>query len=90
MGPIVSGAMSTSVAIAVVTFRRPALLHALLTSLQAQELPEDGDYAIRIVVVDNDAEGSAKRVLEAFGAGTPYPIESVVEPEPGIPLARER
>ena len=90
VGPIVSGAMSTSVAIAVITFRRPALLHGLLTSLQAQELPEDGDYAIRIVVVDNDAEGSAKRVLEEFGAGTPYPIESVVEPEPGIPFARER
>jgi succinoglycan biosynthesis protein ExoM len=82
--------MSTCVAIAVITFRRPALLRGLLTSLQAQELPADGDYAIRIVVVDNDAEGSAARVLEEFGEGTPYPIESVVEPEPGIPFARER
>ena len=58
--------MSTSVAIAVITFRRPALLHALLASLQAQELPEGSDYAIRIVVVDNDAVGSAARVLEEF------------------------
>jgi len=88
--PIVSGAMSTSVAIAVITFRRPALLRALLTSLQAQEIPEDGDYAIRIVVVDNDADGSAAKVVEEFGKGTPYPIESVVEPEPGIPFAREK
>ncbi|TCC58242.1 glycosyltransferase [Kribbella pittospori] len=82
--------MSTSVAIAVITFRRPALLHALLTSLQAQELPAEFDYGIRIVVVDNDADGSAARVLEEFGEGTPYPIESVVEAEPGIPFARER
>lgn len=82
--------MSTSVAIAVITFRRPALLRGLLESLQAQELSGDGDYAIRIVVVDNDAEGSAARVIEEFGDGTPYPIESVVEPEPGIPFARER
>jgi succinoglycan biosynthesis protein ExoM len=89
-GPIVSGAMSTSVAIAVITFRRPALLQALLTSLQAQELPDGTDYAIRIVVVDNDADGSAARVVEEFGEGTPYPIESVVEPEPGIPFAREK
>ena len=80
--------MSTSVAIAVITFRRPALLRGLLTSLQAQELPADLDYAIRIVVVDNDADGSAAAVLEEFGEGTPYPIESVVEPEPGIPFAR--
>src|SRR3954453_709970 len=90
VGPIVSGGMSTSVAIAVITFRRPALLRGLLTSLQAQELPSDGEYAIRIVVVDNDAEGSAARVLEEFGDGTPYPIESVGEPGPGIPFARER
>ena len=82
--------MSTSVAIAVITFRRPALLRGLLTSLQAQELPSGGEYAIRIVVVDNDAEGSAARVLEEFGDGTPYPIASVVEAEPGIPFARER
>src|SRR4051794_38890591 len=90
VGPIVSGGMSTCVAIAVITFRRPALLRGLLRSLQAQELPADSDYAIRIVVVDNDAEGSAAQVLAEFGAGTPYPIESVVEPEPGIPFARER
>ena len=55
--------------------------------MQAQELPADSDYAIRIVVVDNDADGSAAAVLEEFGEGTPYPIESVVEPEPGIPFA---
>ncbi len=82
--------MSISVAIAVITFRRPALLRALLTSLQAQVIPEDGDYAIRIVVVDNDADGSAAKVVEEFGKGTRYPIESVVEPEPGIPFAREK
>ncbi|MFF1817281.1 glycosyltransferase family 2 protein [Kribbella sp. NPDC058245] len=81
--------MSTSVAIAVITFRRPGLLRGLLTSLQAQELPEGSDYAVRIVVVDNDADGTAAQVVAAFD-GDRYPIESVVEPEPGIPFARER
>ena len=82
--------MSTRVAIAVITFRRPALLQALLDSLQAQELPEDSGLRGPHRVVDNDAEGSAREVIEEFGAGRPYPIESVVEPEPGIPFAREK
>ena len=59
--------MSTSVAIAVITFRRPELLKDLLDSLQAQELPADSDFAVRIVVVDNDAEGSAAEVIKAAG-----------------------
>jgi glycosyltransferase involved in cell wall biosynthesis len=80
--------MSTSVAIAVITFRRPDLLAALLRSLQDQVLPADGDYAVRIVVVDNDAENSAAEVVAASTG--PYPIESAVEPEPGIPFAREK
>ncbi|WP_112248012.1 glycosyltransferase family 2 protein [Kribbella monticola] len=80
--------MSISVAVAVITFRRPELLKGLLESLQAQELPADSDYAVRIVVVDNDAEGSAREVIEA--ARGKYPIETAIEPEPGIPFAREK
>jgi succinoglycan biosynthesis protein ExoM len=80
--------MSTSVAIAVITFRRPELLKDLLDSLQAQELPADSDFAVRIVVVDNDADGSATEVIKA--ADGKYPIETAIEPEPGIPFAREK
>lgn len=86
-----------SVAIAVITFRRPELLRALLASLQQQELRDDQDYAVRIVVVDNDAAGSAADpsigcpAAEIIAASTGrYPIESAVEPEPGIPFAREK
>jgi succinoglycan biosynthesis protein ExoM len=80
----------TSVAIAVITFRRPQLLKDLLDSLQAQELPESQACAVRIVVVDNDAEGSAAEVIAAAAENPRYPIESAIEPEPGIPFARER
>lgn len=80
----------TSVAIAVITFRRPQLLKELLDSLQAQELPESQACAVRIVVVDNDAEGSAAEVIAAAADNARYPIESAIEPEPGIPSARER
>ncbi|GAA0612783.1 hypothetical protein GCM10009534_54420 [Kribbella sandramycini] len=61
----------------------------MLASLQAQELPAGADYAVRIVVVDNDADATAAAVVAGFDGGR-YPIESVVEPEPGIPFARER
>jgi glycosyltransferase involved in cell wall biosynthesis len=80
----------TSVAIAVITFRRPQLLKDLLDSLQAQELPQSQACAVRIVVVDNDAEGSAAEVIAAVAENARYPIESAIEPEPGIPFARER
>jgi succinoglycan biosynthesis protein ExoM len=89
-GRLVSVGMSTTVAIAVITFRRPELLAELLGSLQAQELPADGEYAVRIVVVDNDAEGSAAEVIAAAAEVGPYPVDTAVEPEPGIPFAREK
>jgi succinoglycan biosynthesis protein ExoM len=73
----------TRVAIAVITFRRPELLRRLLESLQAQEVT--GRYRIRIVVVDNDPSGSARSVVPDGR----YPVEYAIEPEPGIPFARE-
>ena len=61
--------MSTRVAIAVITFRRPHLLKCLLDSLLAQELPADSGYQVRIIVVDNDDERSASEVI-ALAAST--------------------
>jgi succinoglycan biosynthesis protein ExoM len=81
--------MPTSVAIAVITHRRPGLLTALLASLDAQRLSDPDAYAVRIVVVDNDPAGSAADVLAEAAKEATYPITSAVEPEPGIPFARE-
>lgn len=82
--------MGTRVAIAVITFRRPALLEALLDSLLAQELPAEEDFTVRILVVDNDDEGSATEVIERAAKEARYPVEAAMEPEPGIPFAREK
>lgn len=82
--------MSTRIAIAVITFRRPALLEALLDSLLAQELPAEEEYAVRIIVVDNDDEGSAFDVIKRAAEDSRYPVEAATEPEPGIPFAREK
>ncbi|MFC5265000.1 glycosyltransferase [Kribbella qitaiheensis] len=82
--------MCTQVAIAVITFRRPSLLKCLLDSLLAQELPEGSGYQVRIIVVDNDDEGSASEVIALAAKDGRYPVVAAVEPEPGIPFAREK
>jgi GT2 family glycosyltransferase len=81
--------MPTSVAIAVITHRRPEQLKALLASLDAQRLSSSDDYAVRIVVVDNDPAGSAAEVIAEAAKEATYPITSAGEEEPGIPFARE-
>lgn len=78
--------MPTTVAVAVITYQRSTQLAELLASLEAQELPPG--HTCRIVVVDNDPDGSAAPVVEA--ARGPHPIAYVVEPDPGIPAARQR
>jgi len=77
------------VAIAIITHRRPELLKALLESLDGQRLREPERYDVRIVVVDNDADNTAAEVIAAAAKDATYPVTSAVEPEPGIPFARE-
>ena len=73
--------------ICVATFRRPALLERLLTDLLAQQLP-DG-VSTHIIVVDNDAQESARPVIAAFQA-TSASVEYLTQPEQNIALTRNR
>lgn len=68
--------------IAVATYRRAEDLSALLKSLALQT----GNYDVRYLVVDNDANGSAAVVVHE----APLKIDYVVEPVPGIVAARNR
>jgi succinoglycan biosynthesis protein ExoM len=75
------------VSVCVCTFRRPALLGALLDALAAQR------HAPRfeVVVVDNDAGASAARVIAAARAQYPaMDLRDHAEPEQNIALARNR
>ncbi|WP_345752694.1 glycosyltransferase family 2 protein [Microbacterium rhizophilus] len=67
--------------IAIATYRRPDDLRRLLDSL-AESVDDTAD----IVVVDNDAAGSARQVVEGHPLAPVYEIE----PEPGIASARNR
>jgi succinoglycan biosynthesis protein ExoM len=76
--------------ICVTTFRRPALLASLLDALlrQAGMGPR-----VRIVVVDNDAQHSARTVIEACrsdAADAGVQLVYAVEPRQNIALARNR
>jgi succinoglycan biosynthesis protein ExoM len=77
----------TSVDICVATYRRPAMLAALLEALARQGGP---GLALRLVVVDNDAAASARGAVEAFRAGAALPVLYRVEPRQNIALARNR
>jgi succinoglycan biosynthesis protein ExoM len=73
-------------AVCVATYQRTDGLQMLLESLVAQRGMQ-GRFLI--IVIDNDPDGSAQHTVERF-KDTNIPIHYEVEPEPGIPAARNR
>lgn len=74
-----------SVVLAVLTYRRPDDLAAVLPLLIEQV--EAVDVAASVLVVDNDAAGAGAAAATAFGH---LLVRAVVEPRPGIAAARNR
>lgn len=79
---------TTHIAITVATWTRPAMLAELLVSLQATVVPPA--TRLSVIVVDNDASGSARAVAEGARAALEWPLHYTVEPERNISLARNR
>jgi len=75
------------VALCVPTHRRPAGLARLLGSLESLVFP-DGAPELRVVVVDNDPDGSAAAVCETLAERSSYPIAYSREKRRGISHAR--
>jgi GT2 family glycosyltransferase len=73
--------------ICVVTYRRPEGLGRLLASLSALRVP-DPRPELRVVVVDNDPERSARAVCDAAAPGLAFPLVQLEEKRRGIPQAR--
>jgi succinoglycan biosynthesis protein ExoM len=71
--------------ICIATFKRPVLLEQLLRDLLAQQLP-DG-VSTHIIVVDNDAQESARPVVAAFQTSCTS-LEYLTQPEQNIALTR--
>lgn len=78
--------MAYAITVAIPTFRRPAHIVAALDSVlpQVDALRRSGDASVRVLVIDNDPDGSAREVVASFD------IDYVHEPRPGIAAVRNR
>src|SRR5271167_2266360 len=75
-----------TISVCIATYRRPDRLAAVLDDLSRQEL-----LPTEVVVVDNDADGSAAVVLEdRRRARPPFPLRYAVQPLKNIALTRNR
>lgn len=79
-----------SIAVGVITYKRPKSLERLFTALAQQTFTNIQKPDITVVVVDNDADGSARAVCDAAGHAHGLKVSYVVEPKLGIPIARNR
>lgn len=74
------------VSVCIATFNRAERLDALLNDLRRQRLLPD-----QVVVVDNDAQGSARPVIERHrSSACPFPIDFDIQPERNIARTRNR
>jgi GT2 family glycosyltransferase len=78
------------VAICIITFLRPDGLERCLDSLENLQFVKRRDVTIRVVVIDNDRDGSARPVIERLGDDWRWPIIYDIEPQRGISFARNR
>lgn len=74
-------------AVCVPTYKRPAGLTRLLEGLQAQTFA-DAPPDLRVVVVDNDPQGSARSTCDAVAGAIRFPLDYVIETQRGIAHAR--
>lgn len=75
-----------SVAVCIPTYRRPEFLADLLQSVAGLDV---GGLDVRVVVVDNDAAGSAEPIVRRFAPLLPA-VTYVVEPSRGLAAVRNR
>lgn len=76
------------IAICALTFKRPDGLAALLDSYAGLRFEKNATPELVFVVVDNDPAGSAQALCTSKAAAHGFQLIYTIEPEQGIPLAR--
>lgn len=76
------------VSICVITYKRAAGLKRLLAAIARLTFERFEEPEVEIIVVDNDAAGSARQLCE--GQGNRWPIKYDIEPRAGISYARNK
>jgi len=80
--------MASLIYVAALTYKRPLMLPRLLEAWSTLRLPEYAD--VQFLIIDNDPAKSARPIVESFAPRFEGRLEYLVEPEPGIPNARNR
>lgn len=81
---------NTRIAICIATCFRPDGLKRLLEGISKQKFTKNNPPKLLIIVIDNDIDGSSKKVCDEFSANSPIPLIYDIEPQRGIPFARNR
>lgn len=76
------------ICIASLTYRRPEGLSMLLEAFSRLTIPDS--VRARILIVDNDPEGSGREIVERYRSQFEHKLDYVIEPGPGIPAGRNR
>ncbi|WP_281784613.1 glycosyltransferase family 2 protein [Sinimarinibacterium flocculans] len=79
-------AATMRISVCIATYRRPERLRVLLDDLIVQRRPPH-----EVIVVDNDAEGSARAVVDvARGRGLPFALHYEIQPQKNVAITRNR
>lgn len=78
------------VSICTATFQRPEGLKRLLQSLNCLKFTKSEQPAIEVIVVDNNASGSAKAIIDEIQPDFNWELKYTIEPQQGISFARNR
>ncbi|MEO1206269.1 MAG: glycosyltransferase [Pseudomonadota bacterium] len=78
----------TTLTIGICTYRRPEGLARLLDALSHQRLSTLSDEDVRILVLDNCPEGSAKTLIDSAQESARFKTEYLHEPRKGLAFAR--
>ncbi|KJS25546.1 MAG: hypothetical protein VR75_10660 [Hyphomonadaceae bacterium BRH_c29] len=86
--PSSNGPARRKVLVSAPTYKRNELLDGLLRSLNALRIPEGVE--VEFAIIDNDATGGARSVVERWQAEFSLPLCYVIEPAPGVTHVRNR
>lgn len=82
--------MSVFVSICIATYQRPTGLKRLLLGLNQLTFDAVALPTIELVVIDNDAAGSARSLCEELRSQLRWTLKYEIEPQPGVTYARNR
>lgn len=72
--------------VSICTYKRPVMLQKCLDSILLQEIPLG--WTVEVLIVDNDVSSDLSKALYSKIRESSIPIHYVIEPQAGIPFAR--